>query len=125
MIRIWRDPISARKILSSAPAPLSVRIPAQNTPILYFITGDTAYVAGISGLQQNSFTKVSANYTDQYELFYHTTSAWNDVVIDAEKSANRSWDAHMCWAATDSNLLYRTGWLTSSTLTVDDVFDKY
>ena len=89
------------------------------------ITGDTAYVAGISGLQGNSFTKESTNDPNQEDVFYHTTSSWNNVVIDAEKSNNITLDKNMCWAATDSNLLYRTGWLTSSTLTVDEVFDKY
>ena len=76
------------------------------------------YIAGIAGMDENSFSS-----SGLYDGFSTSTPGWGAVIIDAEKSANRSWDKFMCWAATDSNLLYRTGWLTSSTLTVDNVFD--
>ena len=83
------------------------------------VGSQNAYVVGINGLMDGHFLCDNVSYNG----FFYSDPDLSQYVIDAEKSANRSWDKFMCWAATDSNLLYRTGWLTSSTLTVDNVFD--
>lgn len=77
------------------------------------------YIANIPDLNASVFTQ-----DGYYNNFYHTTSL-ADGVIDAEKSSLLSCDANMCWAATDSNLMFQTGWFTSVIENEDDILNLY
>lgn len=81
---------------------------------------EKVYIAGIKHVELDDFFVT----VDKYDGFLHTGSKWSPKVVDTEKS-NRDNDNLKCWAATDSNLLYRTGWLTSEDLTEDDLFSKF
>ena len=89
-----------------------------------FYPEGSGYIAGISGLQSDSFDN-AGNTENSYMFFYHTKDALSDKVIDAEKTISSSADTTLCWAATASNLLTRTGWLTSMTKTEDHVLNTY
>ena len=91
-----------------------------------FVSGNTGYVAGISGLQQTSFETGTNDPNDCLNgYFYHTNNDLNDIVIDAEKSFSCENDLTLCWAATASNLLCRTGWLTPNVKDEDDIFNIF
>ena len=79
----------------------------------------SAYIANIPNLNGTCFTQDGYYYN-----FYHTTSL-ADGVIDAEKSSLLPCDANMCWAATDSNLMFQTGWFTSVIESEDEIFNLY
>lgn len=89
-----------------------------------FYPEGSGYIAGISGLQSDSFDN-AGNTENSYMFFYHTKDALSDKVIDAEKTISSSADTTLCWAATASNLLTRTGWLTSMTKTEDHLLNTY
>ena len=88
--------------------------------------GSKGYVAGITGLEWNSFSYDSATYR---AFIYQTNPSLHgdNSVVDAEKYSFsvKPNDANMCWAGADANILYRTGWLTSDTKTEDQLFDLY
>ena len=86
----------------------------------FALDGTTSvYIANIPNLNGTYFTQ-----DGYYDNFYHTTSL-ADGVIDAEKSSLLACDANMCWAATDSNLMFQTGWFTSVIENEDDIFNLY
>ena len=68
----------------------SSAIISQNQYVSYsdfgFVLSNNAYVAGINGLQLDSFDTASYENPDQHEFFYHTTSSFHTLVVDAEKS---------------------------------------
>lgn len=80
------------------------------------------YVAGISGMYNLSFVK-----DDPEDAVAYSDPIWNDDITDAEKADPNinPKDSNMCWAATDSNLMFRAGWFTSDTTDEDKVFDLY
>lgn len=87
-----------------------------------FVSNDleNVYIAGITGMNEDSFLP-SALYND----FYISTSDWNLKVRDAEKSDSKPKDYHMCWAATDSNLMIQAGWIPSFINDEDELFNLY
>ncbi|MDD6338038.1 MAG: hypothetical protein PUC15_06625 [Lentisphaeria bacterium] len=85
---------------------------------LDYSTTEKAFVAGIKGIVANNFTTTAGRYFG----LKHTVSTIN--VVDAEKSMDSNANGK-CWAATASNLLCLTGWLTPTLTTEDEIFDCY
>ena len=85
------------------------------------VGSQNAYVVGINGLMDGHFLCDNVSYNG----FFYSDPDLSQYVIDAEKSKGRARDTYMCWAASDANLLYTAGWLTSDTIREDSIFDIY